>query len=222
MIRTEADKLQEMDRLKSKFFANITHEFRTPLTLINGLAEQLKRSKQKVIYNKGEQIQLHSRELLQLVNEILDLSKLEGQVISINYQYGNLSRFLGYLTDSLQGAAIAKSMRLHYLPPRQEVWTDYDQERIKLIVSNLVYNAIRYNPEGIDIYLDLSVSIGQLEISVRDTGQGIEEVHLPYLFDRYYQVDPRGGGTGIGLALVKAVVEQMQGTIQVHVSSCLR
>ncbi|MDW3645750.1 MAG: tetratricopeptide repeat protein [Bacteroidia bacterium] len=224
-VSEQKRKLEEMDILKSRFFTNISHEFRTPLTVIGGMVDQIK-SEPKKWTDKGlNLIQRNNTQLLDLVNQILDLRKLESGSLSLNKKQGDIVFYLSYVFESFQSLAESKDIALHFLCEMEELWMDFDREKMLRVISNLLSNAIRFTPEAGNIYLILDKSADPnqpskeyLKLSIKDTGLGIPEDKLPYIFDRFYQVDTsssrKGEGTGIGLALTKELVTLMEGEIR--------
>ena len=234
----EAERLKEMDLAKTQLYTNITHEFRTPLTVILGMAEQVK-SDPKNWFNEGLRlIGRNGRHLLHLVNQLLDLSKLESGQMALHLTQGDVIGYLNYLTESFYSYADSKDIRLHFVCDLETLEMDYDPEKLQHIVSNLLSNAIKFTQAGGDVYVQLAVgsrplAVGReqaansqlptancLLIIVRDNGPGIAPEHLPHIFDRFYQADAsatrRGEGTGIGLALTKELVKAMGGEIGVE------
>ncbi|MEM6700579.1 MAG: ATP-binding protein, partial [Bacteroidota bacterium] len=211
----EAARLQELDGLKTRFYTNITHELRTPLTIVLGISEQLKAFSKKEIQQKGQIIERNGQQLLSLINQILDLSKLEAGKLPVQLEHGDLLVYLRYLLESFHSLAVQKDIRLHFLPEVEALWMDYDAEKIKQILSNLLSNALKYTPSGGDIYLQITKEQDQMLLTIRDTGKGIAAEHLPYIFDRFYQTEDSSGGTGVGLALTKELVVLLGGTIKV-------
>jgi signal transduction histidine kinase/DNA-binding response OmpR family regulator/ligand-binding sensor domain-containing protein len=224
----EAAQLKELDQAKTQLYTNITHEFRTPLTVILGMAEQVK-SDPKNWFNEGLRlIGRNGKHLLYLVNQLLDLSKLESGSMPLHLVHGDVISYLQYLTESFYSYADSKDIRLHFRTDISEKNMDHDPEKMQHILSNLLSNAIKFTPAGGDVYIECSVLSAQfsvegeeaLQVKVSDTGFGIAPEHLPHIFDRFYQADPsatrRGEGTGIGLALTKELVKVMGGEIEVE------
>ncbi len=216
--KEESKRLKELDTLKSRLYTNITHEFRTPLTVIMGMANSIKgHTKEK------ELIQRNSQNLLQLINQLLDLSKLDSKQLKIEYTQGNIVNYLQYLTESFYSMATDKNIRLTFYPEVKSLIMDYDEAKIQHIIYNLLSNAIKFTPEEGKVILHLQEIKKEekplLQIKVSDTGIGINETDLPKIFNRFYQADAsstrRGEGTGIGLALTKELIEMMGGTINV-------
>ncbi|MFN7117903.1 MAG: response regulator [Saprospiraceae bacterium] len=214
------EQLRDLDEMKSRFFTNIAHEFRTPLTIISGMANQIKENPDQWLEKGIKMISRNSDSLLNLVNQILDLRKLEAGKLQLNLVQGDVIQYLNYMLESFQSLAESKDLQLHFLSNGAALYMDYDAEKLLRIVSNLLSNAIKYTPEGGNIYLMVDQIDQHLCIRVKDTGVGIPEAHLPYIFDRFYQVDDSatrpGEGTGIGLALTKELVKLLDGDIRVE------
>jgi len=215
--QAEADRLRELDELKNRLYTNITHEFRTPLTVIMGMAEEIEDLKVKRLIHRN------SNNLLRLINQILDLSKLESGKTHLNLTQADIITYLQYLTESFLSAAETKHIRLSFYPEVPQLFMDFDEEKIQQIVYNLLSNAIKFTPENGTIIFHAKLLEEQeqamLQLKIQDSGSGIPSEHLAYIFDRFYQVEnantPNQGGTGIGLALTKELVEYMGGTITV-------
>ena len=206
-------KLKEIDQSKSQFFTNISHEFRTPLTVISGMLEQIKEP-----IRAKELIQRNTDQLLNLINQILDLRKLESGSLSLNNTQGNIVQFLRYTTESFQSLAESKSIELSFESELENLSMDFDQDKLLKIKTNLISNAIKFTPAGGKIEVKVSKEgEKELKLLVIDNGQGISQEKLPLIFDRFYQVDGGdtrpGEGTGIGLALTKELVHLMKGKI---------
>ena len=237
LAQAEALHFKELDLVKSRLYTNITHEFRTPLTIILGMAAQVK-SDPKNWFNEGLQlINRNGKQLLNLVNQLLDLSKLESGKMPLKLINSDIVSFLQYLTESFHSYADSKDIRLHFMSGLDELLMDYDPEKLQNVVSNLISNAIKFTPAGGDVYIGLAVSNGPQEVSndgrrkkrsasncllltIKDTGIGIAAENLPHIFERFYQVDAsptrRSEGTGIGLALTRELVRALGGSIEVE------
>jgi signal transduction histidine kinase/ligand-binding sensor domain-containing protein/DNA-binding response OmpR family regulator len=225
LAQAEVIRLQDLDLVKTRIYTNLTHEFRTPLTVISGIADHI--MTQPTVEHLKEclpMIKRNSAQLLRLINQMLDLSKLQSGRLTAKMIHDNILSYLKYLTESFHSLADSKDIRLHLLPGFDELYMDFDPKKIQAIFSNLVGNAVKFTPPGGNIYIKIEKISSRemedfLEIKVKDTGKGIPSEHLPYIFDRFYQVDDSATrsdeGTGIGLALTKELVLLMSGTIEV-------
>jgi len=217
----EAKKVKELDAVKTQLYTNITHEFRTPLTVILGMAQQVIENPDVQFDTRMDMIVRNGRSLLNLVNQMLDLSKLETGKMQLELSNGNIIHFLGYVVESFQSLAESQQKQLHFLTDIDTLYMEYDREKLRQIVSNLLSNAIKFTPEKGNIYISVTENTASsaLVIKVKDTGIGIAEDQLPYIFDRFYQLDNshtnKTEGTGIGLALTKELVKLMGGEIVV-------
>ncbi len=217
--QVEAKRLQELNEFKARFYTNITHEFRTPLTVILGMSEQIKGYPQetKLIRRNGDS-------LLRLVNQLLDLSKLESGSMPLNLVHRDIIVYLQYLTESFYSTAMQQQIRLVFHSEETEVMMDYDEDKIQQIVYNLLSNALKFTSAGgrVVFHASLEERDGRLwlRLKVKDSGTGIPASSLDRIFDRFYQVSETGKspttGTGIGLALTRELVELMKGTITVE------
>ncbi len=223
LAEAEAIRLKELDLAKSQLYTNITHEFRTPLTIILGMADQVK-SDPKNWFSEGiKLIRRNGKQLLNLVNQLLDLSKLDSNDMPVTMVNGDIVSFVKYQIESFHSYADSKDIRLHFMSDLEEFHMDHDPEKLQNIISNLLSNAIKFTPSSGDVYFDLRQAINHdnlLKIQIRDNGIGIAPEHLPNIFDRFYQVDAtstrRGEGTGIGLALTRELVLLLNGKIEVE------
>lgn len=217
----ETRRLRELDRVKNNLYTNITHEFRTPLTLILGQLEELKEM-ESVVYKKHimDNIKSNGRRLLRMVNEILDLSKLEGDSFYLDYKQEDLVSLIKYLVNSFSSMAQQSHVELSFVCDVESLVMDLDRERLKSVLSNLLSNAMKATKEDGRVEIKLqNLKIGSsslARITIEDDGIGIDSKDLPHIFDRYYQVDrSSASGTGIGLALVRELVSLMKGEISV-------
>ncbi|MBK8428253.1 MAG: response regulator [Lewinellaceae bacterium] len=216
-------RLKELDDFKTRFFTNITHEFRTPLTVMLGMSEQLakdetddpRRNKLGLIKRSGEN-------LLRLINHILDLAKLESNTLKMNYIQGDILTFIQYVTESLHSLANAQNLMLRVESEQSKIVIDYDPERFLQIIHNLLSNAIKFTPSGGKVVIRADVKGQWLHVSVTDSGAGIPPEELPHLFERFFQArnqeHAKAGGTGIGLSLTRELVKAMGGEISVESS----
>lgn len=211
-------KLKELDQLKSRFFANISHEFRTPLTLIAGPVEARLNTHTLTASEKTdlEMISRNSKQLLSLVDQLLDLSKIESGNLQLRIEKGDVSALIKALASSFRYLAEQKKIdyRLAISAAPGEVW--YDRDVIQKIVTNLLSNAFKYTPEQGDLKMSTEINNGRLVITIANSGAGIPIQDVPRIFERFYQIDGRSGGIGIGLALVKELIVLLKGNIEVN------
>lgn len=214
----EAEKLRELNQVKSAFFANISHEFRTPLTLINSPLEQMIAGDFKGDVQKYYRIMLRNgRRLLELVNQLLDLSKLESGKLDLQVAQGDLRQLAGAVSGSFESLAVRQQIDLSIMLPDAPVLCFFDRDKVEKILVNLLSNAFKFTGEGGRILVSLKTTGSQAEIRITDTGQGIAADQLPHLFERFYYTAQSEvqAGSGLGLALVKELVELHKGTIEV-------
>ncbi|MCB0555742.1 MAG: sensor histidine kinase, partial [Phaeodactylibacter sp.] len=182
----EANRLKELNEFKARFYTNITHEFRTPLTVIMGMAENIKNHEAETTL-----IRRNSRNLLRLINQLLDLSKLESGALALKKVHQDIIVYLQYLTESFYSAATQKNIRLLFYSEEKAVMMDYDEEKIQQIVYNLLSNALKFTGKhGQIIFFASKIEQdGQpfLRLIVRDNGIGIPPESIDHIFDRFYQ-----------------------------------
>ena len=227
--QVRAESLRELDKAKSRFFANVSHEFRTPLTLILGPLEDLYDSVMGQLDDTArEHIGLaisNSRRLLRLVNQLLDVSRLETGRLQLQARRLDLGGFAVRIGGAFQSLAERKQMAFHIEVPDAPCWCYLDPEQMEKVLTNLLGNAFKFTEAGGTIQLIVSTDAesskeGMAYVRVADTGSGIDAAHLPHLFERFYQVDAsstrRQSGTGIGLALVDRLVSLHHGEVTVE------
>ena len=230
MERMEKEKVEELDHMKSRFFANVSHEFRTPLTLILGPIDDLVENRSKraeLTWDNVGIIRRNARRLQKLINQILDISRLETGAVKLRVSEGDLTEFIRTIILSFLSLTESKQIRYEYdLPEKdQNLW--FDNDKVEKILTNLVSNAFKFTPAKGSITVSLqylsspgSPSADFAEITVTDTGRGIPGDKLGNIFDRFYQVHESGmhgeEGTGIGLALTRELVELCRGEIRVE------
>jgi signal transduction histidine kinase len=224
--RRRAEALAEIDRAKTTFFSNVSHEFRTPLTLMLGPLEELKREFSRAPdaqsgepYQQVDQIQRSGLRLLKLVNTLLDFSRIEAGRVRAAYEPVDLAAYTAELASVFRSAVEKAGLRLDIdCPPLPEP-AYVDREMWEKIVLNLVSNAFKFTFDGV-IEIKLRNTGTDFELTVRDTGTGIPADELPKLFERFHRVAGARGrtheGSGIGLALVQELVRQHGGTIAVE------
>lgn len=222
----EAGKLKELDALKTNLYTNITHEFRTPLTVILGLSKMIQEKLPKLSSEKVsthlQTIDRNGRGLLRLVNQMLDLNKIEAGKFELNYIQGDIISYLKVLVDTMSYYAQSKELEIHSFYELEAYQMDFDREKLEQVINNLLSNAIKFTPAKGHIYFftNIDEEEKQFHIKVKDTGIGISKEKIPHIFDRFYQIEHsstrKGEGTGIGLALTKQLLHLMQGRIWVQ------
>ena len=219
--KREAIRLREGDELKDRFFSNITHEFRTPLTLIISPLEKLEQdpSLSPAAISTVKTAQRNSKQLLRLINEFLDFSKLNEGQLKIKPAAGDLKLFTADCVQSFALAASEKNIALDFSANAVDGFFLFDAEKWHKIVTNLLSNALKFTPLNGTVSVSLFSKEGDIiHLAVKDSGPGIPADQQQKIFDRFYQVDDSAirtyGGTGIGLSLVKELTELMQGTIE--------
>ena len=220
----ESHQLRVIDELKTRFFDNITHEFRTPLTLILSPVEQLlQRYREHVELQRSLMlVQRNARQLLQLINQLLDLARLESGHLTLSPEAGDLIEFIRQIVDTFQPLAREKGLDLIYDNQLTGFYA-FDADKLEQIVHNLIINAIKFTHNG-QVTVRLTAN-PVVQLTVADTGIAIAAEKLPYIFNRFYQVQSSEmttkavhsstPGTGIGLALVKELSELMGGSVRV-------
>ena len=222
----ESQKLEEVNILKNTLYTNITHEFRTPLTVIQGMTEILRLNIQQSQFDKADEslnmIQHNSKKLLRLVNDMLDLSTLTAGITTMNIQQDDIVLFIRYLVESHESFALQQKKSLQFHSTEKKLMMDFDAKKLEQVLVNILSNAIKFTHEFGQILVDVKKiekdNSPHLEIMVQDTGEGIAPEKLPYIFDRFNRANPlhSNAGTGIGLALVKELMIVMKGTINVE------
>lgn len=214
--------MQELQHSREMFFTNVTHEFRTPLTVILGMGHQLEdlevedmsqvRSAAKMIVRQGSS-------LLNLINQLLDISKVRSSVGEPKWRRGNIITFVEMVVDNFQPYAQSKRQELTYSHSLSQIKADFVPDYVNKIVSNLLSNAIKFTPQygKINVMLEQE-STSWLKINVFDTGRGVSEEVRSRMFEAFVQGNNNVSdvGTGIGLSLVKLMTEAMGGTVSVE------
>ena len=215
--------LENVTKLKDEFFTVISHELRTPLSIIYSSLQLAYNIYPKEIGPNIDKtlsrIEQNCARLLKLVNNILDISKAEAGFIVLDELNFDIVALTEYIVTSINHYAKSKNIDLIFDTSKEEQMVTMDKEKYEKILLNLLSNAIKFTPEGNKIIVELSFVNGNVYLKVRDTGIGIPEDKINFIFDRFSQVNSslsrRAEGTGIGLSLVKKLVEIMGGTIKV-------
>ncbi len=224
VIEKQAEELQSLEKLKSRFFANVSHELRTPLSLMIGpLDSILKKESDRPEKERKllEFVRNNSQHLLKLVNEILDLSKLETGRLEVKEKAVNFHKFLQPLVSQFSSFGDSESVKMifdYQANPNLNILLDTN--KFEKIVHNFLSNAIKFSPVGESVILKVEEESDSIQVSVTDRGPGIHPDDLPHIFDRFYQSkqpdSPTQGGTGIGLSLAAELAELLDGKIWVE------
>nr|WP_293836971.1 ATP-binding protein [uncultured Arsenicibacter sp.] len=215
----EAGRLAGLDALKTRFFTNISHEFRTPLTLILGPLGN--RKNKDLSETELSMMERNGRRLLSLINQLLDLSKLEAGNMQVETTAVDVASFIRTLASSYTSMAVSKSIQFAFDQQQTSYWAYADRDKLEKILTNLLSNAFKFTPTGGTIRMEVAYppEKSMLELTVSDTGIGIPAEQLPKIFDRFYQAETSERrsyeGTGIGLALVHELVTVLKGTVSV-------
>ncbi|NBB86921.1 MAG: response regulator [Bacteroidetes bacterium] len=220
--RLEAEKLRELDHARSRFFANVSHEFRTPLTLTLGPLDDLKAG----LYGElpapmAAQVDLARRNagrVLDLINQILDVARLESGRTPLRARPLDLGAFVESVAQPFRALAERKAMTFEIRLPAPPVEVFADPPQLEKVVVNLLSNALKFTPEGGTVHVTVAAEDSAAHMTVRDSGPGIPASDLPHVFDRFYQVNEPVQtqlGTGIGLALAKEIMDLHGGLLTV-------
>ncbi|MBI5915900.1 MAG: response regulator [Bacteroidetes bacterium] len=220
LIEKQADELRRLDEMKSRFFANVSHELRTPLTLVLGpIGSALKRNRlENQDFTFLKTAQTHGKSLLKLVNQILDLSKVQAGKLELQEASVALFPFLRRIVAAFESHAERQGIRFSFqYKAERGLQLQLDAPKLETILNNLLSNALKFTPSGGSVSVVVEDLAHSLRLTVSDTGRGIHPEDLPHVFDRFYQTNQPGaateGGTGIGLALCRELVELMQGKV---------
>ncbi len=225
MERLEKEKLEEINQMKLLFFTNISHELKTPLTLIISPLEELikNRSTDNTLQNTFSRMHRNAAKLLTMINQLLDIRKTEAGLMKLEVGEGNLVQFVGEVVISFRELARQKNIDLLFNPEKKLVRVWFDPDQLEKVFYNILSNAFKYTPENGKIIVEIAEDAlsNTVQIRISDTGKGIAPDKIAYIFDRFYQAEEHHeqgaqGGTGIGLSLAKSVVEQHHGEIGVE------
>ncbi|MGD1957498.1 MAG: ATP-binding protein [Fulvivirga sp.] len=212
-IQKFAKKLHEADEAKLRFFTNVSHEFRTPLTLILGQLENLngEHAHQAIRSIKNNSLRLH-----RLVEQLIDLRKLDSDQMRLSISHNDIVPFTKNILDSFSFAADQKKIKLSFKATSDSIMLWFDTDKMDKILYNLISNALKYTTEHKSIFVGISKEQNEVTISIKDEGIGIEKSQLDKVFERFYRGNQNSiEGHGIGLSLVKSFVEIQHANIQV-------
>ena len=221
LLQIDKENLKQLNQLRSRFFANISHEFRTPLTLILTPLDQFKQSNIAPSSKDLGIMHRYAKRLHQLINQVLDLSRIEALEMKLAAQELDVVRFLQARLTAFQSMAANKSIDYKITLPNKTIKLFFDPDKLVKIINNLLSNAFKFTPIGGKVYFQLSIAKNEtssleefVAITIQDNGVGIPLKEQEHVFKRFYQVDNETQqGTGIGLALVKEFVTLHHGHI---------
>ncbi|WP_010650729.1 ATP-binding protein [Oceanobacillus massiliensis] len=215
---------RRLDKLRKDFIANVSHELRTPISMLQGYSEAIVDDIADTNEAKNELAQIIHEESLRmgrLVNELLDLARMEAGQIHLNIEPVELASYVKRVVNKFKGLASDNRIELNFLSRIDHPTANLDPDRIEQVFTNLIDNAIRHTTEGGTVQVSVTNSSDALEVEVKDSGSGIPEEDLPFIFERFYKADKsrvrnkEKKGTGLGLAIAKNIVDAHQGNIQV-------
>ncbi|MGA7159458.1 MAG: ATP-binding protein [Bacteroidota bacterium] len=223
-LKADIIELKKLQRARSEFLGNVSHELRTPIFTLQGYLETLLNgavddpSVNRLFIEKAS---AHAARLNVLLNDLIDISRIESGEMKMSFRYFRINEFLELVVNDFQQAAVQRHVGLELsmtTGPELEVFGD--KERLRDVLSNLIDNAIKYNREGGGVIVSTELAEDKARIVVADTGAGIAEEHLTRIFERFYRIDKdrsrEVGGTGLGLAIVKHIVEAHGSKVEVQ------
>jgi len=214
----QSKKAKEINEIKSKMFANISHEFKTPLTIIKGLSNQLLKKSQGTQKEWIKGIDQSNDQLLNLVNQLLDLAALDAQKMEVQYKNGDIINFIKKCVSLYKSYSDSKLQNLEFSSSDKEIMMDFDDDKLQKILNNLLSNAIKFTPKGGKVKVELLHVEDQLRILISDNGQGINEANIQKVFERYFTTEStiNSRGSGIGLSHTRELVNLLGGSISVY------
>jgi two-component system, OmpR family, phosphate regulon sensor histidine kinase PhoR len=212
-IKGDIEYLRKLEKMRTEFLANVSHELKTPIFTIQGYIETLLTgaiNDPEVNYKFLGKANEHTLSLSNLVNDLINISMIESGEMRMSFRYFNINQFLKEVVNEISPLAEEKHLELEFSPARENLLLFGDKTRLKHVMLNLVSNAVKYTDSGkIEVIVEEEERYGR--ISVKDTGIGIAESDLERVFERFYRVDKARsksvGGTGLGLAIVKHIIE---------------
>ena len=219
-VRTQ--QIEKTNKSKLDFFTNISHEFRTPLTLILGPLQQILENYRgsSQMYRKLKVVESSSNQLLQLINRLMDFRKYENKLTKLEASEGNIVKFIEEICLSFSEYAKAKDYKYNFAASSDDINLYYDSAKLERVFYNLISNAFKYTPDQGEINIEIIEELDKVVVLVSDTGVGIPEEYVDKIFERFFEIsDLKDGknnkGTGIGLSIVKSIIDLHKGKINV-------
>ncbi len=221
--KLDKERIEEVNQMKLKLFTNISHDFRTPLTLIIGPLQRMIKENMgnAFIQQQHEIMQRNANMLLQLVTQLLDFRKSESGKLELHAAQSNFISFAQNIKAAFDDLANHKNIKYTFETEDEDIQLWFDKIKMKKILFNLLSNAFKYSPDNHDIFIEIATSKNELILKITNFGEIIPREDLQHIFDRFYRFDQEGikSGTGIGLALTKSLVELHKGKISVSSSA---
>lgn len=219
--QSDIEYLKKLERMRTEFLGNVSHELKTPIFAVQGFIETLLNGAiydPKVNLSFLEKANFHANNLSALVNDLIDISMVETGEMRMSFRYFNINLYLDDLVEEFRPLAEEKGLQLEFIPTEKKLQLFGDKNKLRQVIRNLIQNAIKYSEQG-----TISVIVEELprsgKIIVRDTGIGLAEEDIPRVFERFFRVDKARsravGGTGLGLAIVKHIVEAHGARVEV-------
>jgi len=226
-ISEEFKTLKKLEKVRSEFLGNISHELKTPIFSIQGYIETLKDgavNEPEVNMDFLDRIERHAERLNALVSDLIEISKIESGELKLSYRFFVLQDFMQSIIDEMHSLALSSGIRIELQSTTENPISVFaDKERIRQVMINLIENGIKYNKPNGTVRIEIKREPDRAIISVIDTGIGIPEEHHSRVFERFYRVDKNRsreiGGTGLGLAIVKHIIEAHKGSISIESKS---
>lgn len=215
--RRSHQNLKRIAKMREAFFTNITHEFRTPLTVILGLSQDMQNDSSDEVKERAKTIERQGRGLLTLINQLLDISKIKSQVGNLDWRNGSITTYVSMLVDTYREYARKKNIDLQ-LYIKEPITMDFVPDYVSKVFNNLISNALKFTPDYGKINVTMWHSGNILHVEVSDTGEGMDEETAANVFKPFFQgeTESKGIGTGVGLALVKQIIDLVEGNISVE------
>ncbi|MBO6620524.1 MAG: response regulator [Balneola sp.] len=224
-IRNQKEKLEKLDKMKNTFFSNVSHEFRTPLTISSGLVDKLMKHKEQDSSNVQYDLSIVKRNMARLddmVSQIIDLTKSDQNHLTLNRKYYKADNLVSISVESFRSLAEYHGHRFEFYPNAEDVTLYIDRAKVEIMINNLISNAIKFTPDGGNIFMETQVSENLFELRVQDSGSGIPDGEEEAIFERFHRLKRDDAdyveGMGVGLELSRVLARLHSGDIEVEKS----